>query len=248
MDEMKSGQGNVSRRKAGARPPRPMHPTLLDRLLAMLGMCLLVLAPGAVQAQSALEATQIVIGAPAQSDAGAPITLQALLTDGQGHPISNEVIYFTTQDSFLHGNGDVVLAQAVTNKDGQAVAQFADDFSGTITLAAEFRGDTQYAASEATTPVATAGQQQVYADHVGVDIPGLNVPPVSSPMASVGSPAGGVMGLVAGLWPAMNGWPLAAILLLVWSMYLLAVRYVFRVAALGNEADDLPEFDSRRPS
>ncbi len=249
MDEVKSRHAGVSRRSDASASLRTMLLRMTMRaLLAAMVLGFLALAPRTARAQSALEPTQIVIGAPAQSNPGASLTVQALLTDSQGHPISKAVIYFTTQGTFLHDSSDVVLAQAMTNGSGQAVAQFADDFSGTIELRAEFRGDAQYAPSDATTSIATAGEQQVYAEHVGVDIPGLNVPPVRAPMASVQSPLGGIWGFVASLWPAMNGWPLAAILLLVWSMYLLAVRFVFRVAALGSEPEELPEFDSRRQS
>ncbi len=207
---------------------------------------LLVLAPQAARAQAALEPTQIVVGAPAQADLGTPLTVQALLTDSQGHPISKALIYFAVQDTFLHESSDVVLAQAVTNGNGQAVAQIADDFSGTITLQAEFRGDDQYAPSAATTPIAAASDQQVYSDHVGVNIPGLNVPPVSRSMAAIQSPLANLWGVVQSLWPAMNGWPLAAALLLVWANYAFAVTFVFRLAALGGKSDDSRSGEPRR--
>ena len=209
---------------------------------------LLALGSRVARAQSPLEPTQIAIGAPAESNLGTPLTVQALLTDSQGHPIAKAPVFFATQETFLHATGDVILAQAITNGNGQAVAEIKDDFPGTITLQAEFRGDAHYAPSQATTPIVSTGSQQVYAEHVGVDVPGLNVPPVRAPMASVQSSPGGIWGFVASLWPAMNGWPVAAILLLVWSMYLLAVRSVVRVAVLGSGQDDLPEFDSRRQS
>jgi hypothetical protein len=207
----------------------------------------LILAPNPARAQSVQEPTQIVVGASPQSNLGEDLTVQAVLADSQGHPISKEVIYFTTQTTFLNGSGDVVLAQAVTNKNGQAVAHFVNNFSGALALHAEFRGNTQYAPSDATIQVVTAGDGQVYVEHVGVDIPGFNVPPVSAPMASIGS-SRGISRFIQSLWPAMMGWPVAAVLLLVWSMYLLAVRFVFRVAALGNEPEELPTFDSRRQS
>ncbi len=198
----------------------------------------LALAPSTARAQSSQEPTQIVVGAPAQSNLGEALMVQAVLADSQGHPISKAVIYFTTQTKFLSKSDNVVLAQAVTNKDGQAVAQFVNDFSGPLTLRAEFLGDKQYAPSSATIQINTAGDGQVYVEHVGVDIPGFNVPPVSAPMASLRSPRKDISQFVQSLWPAMNGWPLAAVLLLVWSMYLLAVKFVFRVAALGNEPEE----------
>ncbi len=209
----------------------------LRTLTISMVFALLIAAPLAVSAQSPQEPTQISIGAPTQTNSGEPITVQAVLADSRGNPISKEVIYFTTDTTFLNDRGDVVLAQAVTNKDGQAVAQFADDFSGTITLRAEFRGDDHYASSNATAQIATIGENQVYIEHVGVDIPGFNVPPVSAPVASVQSPLQGILLFIQNLWPTMNGWPVAAVLLIVWSLYFFAVTFVFRVAKMGSEKD-----------
>ena len=206
----------------------------------------LAFAPQAVRAQSPLQPTQIIIGAPATPSLGELVTVQAVLADGQGHPISKARIYFTTQAKFLGDKGNVVLAEAVTNASGQAVARFTDDFSAGIALQAEFRGDTQYAPSSAVVQLGAAGETQVYSEHVGVDLPGFTVPPVSAPAASVQSPQPGFALFVESLWPAMNGWPVAAVLLLVWSMYLLTVTYVVRVARMGGEPEERPEFDARR--
>ncbi len=208
-------------------------------------LSLLAFAPWTVYAQSQLQPTQILIGAPAQANLGAPVTVQAVLADSQGHPISKAVIYFTTQTTFLESTSDVVLAQAMTNGQGQASAQITDDLSGSITVHAEFRGDTQYAASDATAQIGAANDQQVYVQHVGVDIPGFNVPPVGAPQASIQSQQG-IVGFIQSLWPAMNGWPVAAVLLLVWSMYFFAVTFVFRVARSGNEQGESSADDSRR--
>jgi hypothetical protein len=218
----------------------------LRALTVAVALSLPGFAPWTVRAQSALQPTQIVVGATAQPDPGSPITVQAVLADSQGHPISKAVIYFTAPASFLKTTGDIVLAQAVTNADGQAVAQFANDFSGTITLRAEFRGDAQYAPSNATVQAGAAAAGQVYVEHVGVDIPGFNVPPVvGGPRASLQSPQSGIAGFVQSLWPAMNGWPLAAVLLIVWSMYLFAVTFVYRVAKSGSESGESASTDSR---
>jgi hypothetical protein len=221
---------------------RNMDKITIRVLVTAITLSFLIFAPRAVRAQSALQPTQIQIGAPAQSSLGGPIMVQAVLADDQGHPISGAVVYFTTQTTFLKGTGDVVLAQAVTHANGQATAQFVDDFSGTITLHAEFRGDTQYASSDASIQTGVTGSGQVYVEHVGVDIPGFNVPPV----ASIQSPQNSITRFVQSLWPAMNGWPIAAVLFLVWSMYFFAVTFVFRVAALGSEPEEPLSFESRR--
>lgn len=215
-----------------------MDKITIRALVTALLIGFLVFVPQAVRAQSQLEPTQIVVGVPTQATLGQPFTVQAVLADSKGHPISKAVIYFTAPATFLGNTNNVVLAQAVTNKDGQATAQIVDDISGTITLNAEFQGDTQYAPSNATAQIGAIGEQQVYNDHIGVDIPGLNVPPVIGGTQASSQSQTGIMRFIQNLWPAMNGWPVAAVLFIVWSMYLLAVRFVFHVAMSGNEPED----------
>ncbi len=222
-----------------------MDKTITRMLIFATIFGFLVATPQIVRAQAALEPTQIEIGAPAQWSVGGPITVQAVLADSQGHPISKAVIYFTTSATFLGDKGDVVVAQAVTNSKGQAVAEFVVDTSGSFTLSAEFQGDAQYAPSKAAVQPTVPDGQQVYSDHIGVDLPGFNVPPVSAPKASLQS-SQSIAGFIQNLWPAMNGWPVAAVLLLVWSMYLFAVTFVVRVASLGSEKGDSASSDSRR--
>lgn len=222
-----------------------MDKTIIRILGIVIVVGLLSFAPSVVRAQSPLEPTQIEIGSPGQLSLGQPVTVQAVLADSQGHPISKAVIYFTTQAKFLGDTSDVVLAQAMTNANGQAVATFTDDFSGTLVIQAEFRGDAQYAPSHATLQPSVAGNQQVYSEHIGVDLPGFNVPPVGAPKAGLQS-SPGIAGFIQSLWPMMNGWPVAAILLLVWSTYFFAVTFVFRVAVLGNESGETPSTDPGR--
>ena len=225
-----------------------MDKRIIRALTITMVLMFLTFAPPTARAQGMQEPTQIVVGAPTQSKLGEKLTVQAVLADSKGHPISKALIYFTTSATFLSKSGDVLLAQAVTNGNGQAVAHFVNDFSGPFMLRAEFPGDQQYAPSNATIQIVTVGNGQVYVEHIGVDIPGFNVPPVSAPMASIQSPQQNIWRFVQNLWPAMNGWPVAAVLLLVWSMYLLAVRFVFRVAALGSEPKEKLSFEERKSS
>lgn len=223
-----------------------MDKITLRILILAITLGLLVCAPWSVRAQSVLQPTQIVVGAPAQSNLGGSLMAQAVLADSQGQPISKAIVYFTTQATFMGRTSQVELAQAVTNEKGQATAQIVDDFSGAFTLRAEFRGDTQYAPSNATVQVDSAGDQQVYVDHVGVDIPGFNVPPVTAPVAALPSPGQRIAGFIQNLWPAMNGWPVAAVLLLVWSTYFFAITFVFRVAANGDQDEQQETTEARR--
>ncbi len=222
-----------------------MDKTIVRMLAFAAVVGCLVAAPQSARAQTVLEPTQIEIGAPAQWSVGGPITVQAVLADSQGHPISKEVIYFTTSASFMGDKGDVVVAQAMTNAQGQAVAQFVVDSSGSFALSAEFQGDGQYAPSKASVEPTVPSGQQVYSDHIGVDLPGFNVPPGGTANAALGSSTG-IAGFIQSLWPMMNGWPVAAVLFIVWAMYLFAVTFVLRVAALGSEPGDSTSTDPRR--
>jgi Bacterial Ig-like domain (group 1) len=246
MDKMRRQRVITNLCKAKVRQPvcRQSEPAsqrsatfmkIVRALVIAMAFILPAFAPHAARAQSQQEPTQISVNAPAQSNVGQRLTVQAVLVDNSGSPIPKATVYFTTQAEFLHNSGDVVLAQAVTNNKGQAIAHFTDDFSGTITLQAEFRGDAQYASSNTTTQIDIAGQNQVYAEHVGVNIPGFNVPPGIPPMASVQLPELNAWHFIANLWPAMNAWPIAAALIIVWSLYLVAVSFVFRIATSKNE-------------
>jgi hypothetical protein len=199
-----------------------------------------------VLAQNALEPTQILIGAPPTVTLGKPVTVQAVLADSHGRPISKAQILFTAEARFLGNQNEVVLAQAVTNANGQAVAEIVDDFSYGTNLRAEFKGDDQYAPSDATILINAASEQQVYVEHVGVDIPGYNVPPLTVPAASIAAPHPGLAQFIQNLWPAMTGWPVAAVLLLVWSMYLLTVWILLRVPAGSGGQGDTSDLESRR--
>ena len=225
-----------------------MDKMMLRALIIAMLLTFVALAPQTARAQNAQEPTQIVVGGPAESNLGETLTVQAVLADSRGHPISKVLIYFTTDTTFLSKKSDVILAQAVTNANGQAVAHFVNGLSGPLTVRAEFRGDNQYAPSTATTQINTAGSGQVYVEHIGVDIPGFNVPPVSAPVASVQSlQQQNILQFIKNLWPAMMGWPVAVVLLLVWSMYLLTVKFVFRIAALGHEPEEQLSFSRRVP-
>jgi hypothetical protein len=246
MDEVRHQP--VIKNLINAKAKRPLHRgneiALRQRKHLLISMrsifipiiiILAAFAPRVARAQSQQEQTQISIGAPAQAKVGERLTVQAVLVDSRGNPIPKAAIYFTTQADFLHNSGDVVLAQAVTNNKGQAVARFTDDFSDSITLAAEFRGDSQYASSNATIQIAIDGQGQIYAEHVGVDIPGFNVPPRFPAVASVQSQEFNIWLYIENLWPGMNAWPIAAALIIVWSMYLLAVKFIFGIATSKSE-------------
>ncbi len=198
-------------------------------------LLLALLVPNAAQAQETKEATAIRIGAPAQLGLGESGMVQAVLADSAGKAIPNAMIYFVTSASFLNGSGDMVVARAITNKNGQAVAEYSSRDPGTITVRAEFRGDDRYTPADAETQINIAGEQQVYVQHVGVHIPGLNEAPPVPVAASLSQPFGGVTPDVQALWPSMSGWPVALVLMIVWSLYIFAVVLIFRIAAASPQ-------------
>jgi hypothetical protein len=198
-------------------------------------LLLAILLPNAAQAQKAKEATALRIGAPDHANLGERVTVQAVLADSAGKPIAKATIYFVTPASFLSGSGDMLLAQAVTDKNGQAVTEFENNVAGALNIRAEFRGDDRYAPADAETQINIAGEQQVYVQHVGVHIPGLNEAPPAPVVASLERPFAGVTPDVQALWPSLSGWPVALVLMIVWSLYVFAVVLIFRIAAASPQ-------------
>jgi cytochrome c553 len=205
--------------------------------LCIIAMLLAWLTPGLAWAQSGTEATTITLGAPATAPLGQRITVQALLVDSAGRPISKAKVDFTLPMSFLTGSGNMVVAEVITNKDGQAVADLENRSTGTITLRAEFHGDDQYAASSAAAQVNVTGDEQLYAEDIGVHIPLFNAPLALNA-------GGNVTFIGAALWPSMTGWPIAAVLIIIWSLYLLVVTRIFSLAAAYGDGELDPKTGS----
>ena len=193
-----------------------------------VGVLLLAwLAPGAAWAQSGPEATTLTIGAPATAALGQRITVQALLVDSQGQPISKARIDFVMPVTFLTGSGKMVIAETTTDKDGRVQTDIENQSSGAVTLLAEFQGSDQYAASSASAPIDVTGDDQQYAEDIGVHIPLFNTPPSLTQ-------GGNVTVIGAALWPSFTGWPIAAVLITIWALYFLVVTHLFRVARAGD--------------
>jgi hypothetical protein len=182
-------------------------------------------------ALAAGEPTAISIGAPAAANLGDNLTLQARLVDGTGAPIAKALIIFTSPAAFLDAESDVAVTQAITDADGLAVATWQVRRNGDITINAEFRGDDRYASATATAQLAVAGSQQLYTDHIGIQIPGLN--------AGVGNDT--VPG-TSRFWPTLSGWPIGGVITVIWSLYGLVVVLIFRIAGASPHAgsDELP--------
>lgn len=175
----------------------------------------LIAAPMTVIAQTLTEPTAISIGAPDSAALGDVVTLQARLVDSTGSPIGKTNIEFVVPLTFLDGQDDVVVAGAMTNQDGLAVATWQVRSAGDLMVKARFNGDKSYAPSSAVTSLTSAGDEQLYTPAAGVKIPGLNEAPAWWP---------------SGLWPLPSAWPVVLVLLAVWSLYGVAAAQLFRIA------------------
>ena len=161
--------------------------------------------------------TQITVAIPAQVALGQTIAAQARLVDGAGGPIAKAIVKFTAPLAFLGSGNDVVLAQATTDKNGIADVEFDLRTAGTLEVHAVFAGDDRHAPATVAATVAVQGDRQLYVQRAGVPVPGLNEAPPQAPAAD-------------SLWPALSGWPIALVLIVVWSLYAFVALLVARIA------------------
>jgi Ni/Fe-hydrogenase subunit HybB-like protein len=172
-------------------------------------------------------ATKMVMALPAEAHIGQTISAQARLQDQSGAPVVKAQIKFTVTLGFLGSSTRVVLADAITDTAGEVTVEFDIRTEGTHEVRAAFGGNDQHAFSNATAKIVVAGTEQLYVQRAGVRIPGLNEAPVIGEQAS---PQGGFAELVAGLWPRLSGWPIALVLIVVWSLYLYVAVLVARIS------------------
>lgn len=167
--------------------------------------------------------TDITVSAPATVTLGDQVTLQARLVSGS-RPLSQAHVFFSLPTSFLGASGDEMLADVVTDSDGLAKADFQARSTGAVTVKAQFRGDASYAPSESGASMQVSGSQQLYAEKESISLQGWNRAPLAS-----------------GSWPhwALSGWPIAAVLIVVWSMYGVAVYFMSRISAAADDLDSV---------
>lgn len=190
-----------------------------------LGACALVALPRTTYAQTATQPTAIAVAAPPSAQLGQEVTVKAKLVDAQGRALPHVTVDFTSPATFLNHTGDMVVATAVTDAQGVATGQFQARRDGAITVKAVFAGNANYARSQASTSLTIAGTAQLYDPSVIPSVPVLN----ASPFGSFGMTNSGTRWL-------LTGWPIGAVLLLVWSSYGFAVFFMSRIAAAAEVA------------
>ena len=207
--------------------PQPAGAALAARImsiLVVLGVAAGLLFGSGGQAGADDRArTQVAAAFPSEVGLGQTVEAQARLTDAGGAPIPKATIVFTAHLSFLATSSDVVLAEAITDKAGLATADFDLRTAGALEVRAAFAGNDSYAPATASGKVNVTGDAQLYVQRAGVAIPGLNEAP--APLAQTASP----------LWPWLSGWPIALVLLIVWSLYAFVAFLAVGIARAEEE-------------
>lgn len=147
----------------------------------------------------------IMIEVPPTGQLGGTITATATLTDADGMAIAGAMVVFETDAVWgAEFQGHMAIGSAETNDAGVASITYQLRTSGDVEVAAAFAGDHDHLPAEEETSLKVAGDQQLYSPSVGLRIPWLNL------------------------------WVLAAVIMLVWSVYLAVGRRVIRIFRLGR--------------
>ncbi len=201
------------------------RPCRLMVLALAVSLPLLVL-PRAALAQTPAQPTTIAVTAPASAQLGQRVTVQARLV-GTAGPIAKARVEITIPTTFFNYDGEMMVASALTDAQGLVTAQFDARRSGEQTVSARFLGGGAYAPAQASAKLTVTGDRQLYVQEVLPSVPGINSAPVSG-FATAGSTR----------W-LLTGWPIAAVLILVWSAYAAAVFSMWRIAAAsGTDATE----------
>lgn len=215
--------------------PRPVGAATAARILAILviaGASAGLLLGDQAEADHGLR-TQLTAAVPTQAALGQSIEARARLTDTTGKPIAKAVVAFSAQRTFLGTTDLSVLAETTTDTNGDATATVELRVAGTFEIKAVYLGDEHHAPAIAVSPIAVSGDAQLYVQTAGVRVPGLNEPPQSGAVV-LGGP-NGLLRFAGGLWPALSGWPIALVLLVIWSLYVFVAYLVTRIARAENE-------------
>jgi hypothetical protein len=139
-------------------------------------------------------------------------------------PIAKVAVEFAVPTNFMNNAGDMVVGTGITDSDGVASVQFEARMTGSLQVKAIFAGNDTYAASFATAPLSVGGSQQLYKPDIGIRLRGITATPIGQD-SSVGH------------W-LLSGWPIGALLIVIWSAYAVAVFFMSRISA---EATGTPE-------
>ncbi|MDE3103412.1 MAG: Ig-like domain-containing protein [Chloroflexota bacterium] len=196
-------------------------------ILSALAATAIVAAPAAAAGPAP---TRVRIAVPPSIKLGEEAGVQAQVLDASGAPVAGALVTFTAELGFLEATNDVVLADARTDKAGVASADIDLRTDGSIKVTARFAGDAEHAASSASAAIQVGGSSQLYAQGAGVKLPGFNEAPTAPGTSAALLPG------AASLWPRFSGWPVALVLMIVWSIYGSVVIVLFRITASARRS------------
>lgn len=165
------------------------------------------------------EPTALAVTAPANATLGEQVTVQARLGMSSG-PIAKATVLFAVPTNFLNSPGDMIVGSGITDSDGLASVQFEARMTGSLQVKAIFAGNDTYAASSGTAPLSVGGSQQLYKPDLGIRLRGITATPIGED-SSVGH------------W-LLSGWPIGALLIVIWSAYAAAIFFMSRISAEGT--------------
>lgn len=153
----------------------------------------------------AAEPTRVVVTAPPEVSLGDTVTVRVAVTDGKGAPVAGATVTLLTPATFGSASGEMKLGQATTDAAGRASIAYEARSEGQQTLIARFAGNRSYAPAEASQSFSVTGSAQLFHQEAGVKVPGIGV------------------------------WILAVLLSAFWSVYMVVMVLITRIAREGRE-------------
>jgi hypothetical protein len=154
--------------------PRPGVGKLPALPIALLVALVLALLPSLVSAQTPdLRPTALAVSGPENALLGNLARISAVLRDGNGNPIADARIIFTSPATFAGTTGEMAIGEAWTDAKGMATLEYQLRIRGENQFIARFYGSATHQPSEASTVVLTTGRKQLVQRTAGVELPVL---------------------------------------------------------------------------
>lgn len=151
---------------------------------------------------------RLVVRAPSEALLGERVRIEAVLTTRDGQPVEGAELTFLMPVSWGEWyGGEAEIGTARTDERGSAWITTQLRRAGPIEVHVSFGGDETYAAAERPVRLEIAGDDQLYTPDVGLRLPGVGI------------------------------WVVAALLAIVWALYLLVGVRLLGIARAGELAE-----------
>ena len=157
-------------------------------------------------ASAALPEPELGVAVVREVQSGLKVEIVATLLDPARNPIEGQEITFEMDVAFLNNFDNVVIGTAETGGDGRAYIEFTPRAQGDHALTASFAGTSVFAQATASVDFSVLQGAQLYQELSPVRVPGANV------------------------------WMAAAVLVVVWTIFLITLYRIWRIARLGEDA------------